>query len=59
MLNKNPRVIYLIMLMNAKLTSQQGGGFHQGIALYKCKGFYLYDEFHQIHDFHQYDESPQ
>ena len=47
MLNKNPQVIYLIKLMNAKLKSQQGDGFHQGIALHQCEGFHLYDEFHQ------------
>ena len=47
-LNKNPQVIYLIKLMNAKLKSQQGDGFHQGIALHRCKGFHLNDEFHNI-----------
>ena len=56
MLNKNPQVIYLIKLMNAKLKSQQDDGFHQGIALHQCEGFHLYDEFHQIYEFHQYDE---
>ena len=56
MLNKNPQVIYLIKLMNAKLKSQQDDGFHQGIALHQCEGFHLYDELHQYHEFHQYDE---
>ena len=56
MLNRNPQVVYLIKLMNAKLKSQQGDGFHQGIVLNQCKGFHLYEEFHKIYEFHQYDE---
>ena len=39
MLNKKPQVIYLIKLVNAKLKSQQGDGFHQGIAPHQCEGF--------------------
>ena len=33
--------------MNAKLKSQQGDGFHQGITLHQCEEFHLYDEFYQ------------